>query len=96
RATALAAACARAGFAPRATVRIGEWTGKFGFVAAGLGVTLVPAIAAYAVPADLVLRSLGGLAPRRTVYAALPSAPLPAARTLVRLLAGQAGQWGRA
>ncbi|WP_344915759.1 LysR family transcriptional regulator [Streptosporangium oxazolinicum] len=92
RATALAAACARAGFAPRATVRIGEWTGKFGFVAAGLGVTLVPAIAAYAVPSDLVLRSLGDLAPRRTVYAALPPAPLAAARALVRLLARKAGQ----
>ncbi|MEU8207366.1 LysR family transcriptional regulator [Streptosporangium sp. NPDC049046] len=92
RATALVAACARAGFAPRATVRIGEWTGKFGFVAAGLGVTLVPSIAASAVPPDLVLRSLGDLAPRRTVYAALPPNPLPAARTLVRLLAGAAGQ----
>ncbi|MGC5013021.1 LysR family transcriptional regulator [Streptosporangium sp. DT93] len=96
RATALAAACARAGFTPRASVRIGEWTGKFGFVAAGLGITLVPAIAAQAVPFDLVLRSLGDLAPRRTVYAALPPAPLPAARTLVRLLSGQAGQWGGA
>ncbi len=29
-------------------------------------------------PADLVLRSLGGLAPRRTVYAALPPTPPPA------------------
>ncbi|GAA3031706.1 LysR family transcriptional regulator [Streptosporangium longisporum] len=96
RATALATACARAGFTPRASVRIGEWTGKFGFVAAGLGITLVPAIAAHAVPPDLVLRSLGDLAPRRTVYAALPPAPLPAARTLVRLLARQAGQWGGA
>ena len=92
RATALAEACARAGFTPRASVRISEWTGKFGFVAAGLGITLVPAIAAHAVPPDLVLRSLGELAPRRTVYAALPPVPLPAARTLVRLLAVQAGQ----
>ncbi|MFF5212119.1 LysR family transcriptional regulator [Streptosporangium sp. NPDC000396] len=92
RTTMLAEACARAGFAPRATVRISEWTGKFGFVAAGLGVTLVPAIAARAVPPELVLRSLGDLAPRRTVYAALPHTILPAARTLVRYLSEAAGQ----
>ncbi|MGW0451202.1 LysR substrate-binding domain-containing protein, partial [Streptosporangium sandarakinum] len=90
--TMLAQACARAGFAPRATVRIAEWTGKFGYVAAGLGVTLVPALAAPAVPAGLVLRSLGGSAPRRTVSTALPRTPLPAARALVRLLAEAAGQ----
>ncbi|WP_306868639.1 LysR family transcriptional regulator [Streptosporangium brasiliense] len=92
RTTMLDAACARAGFAPRATVRIAEWTGKFGYVAAGLGITLVPAIAAQAVPPDLVLRSLGDLAPRRTVYTVLPATPLPAARTLVRHLCEAAGQ----
>lgn len=92
RTTMLEEACARAGFTPRATVRIAEWTGKFGFVAAGLGITLVPAIAAPAVPPELVLRSLGDLAPHRTVYAALPGTPLPAARTLVRLLSEAAGQ----
>ncbi|MEV7011593.1 LysR family transcriptional regulator [Streptosporangium sp. NPDC051022] len=90
--TMLDEACARAGFTPRAKLRIAEWTGKFGFVAAGLGVTLVPAIAARAAPAGLVLRSLGDLAPRRTVYAALPRTVLPAARTLVSLLAEAAGQ----
>ncbi|SNT37480.1 DNA-binding transcriptional regulator, LysR family [Streptosporangium subroseum] len=90
--TMLGAACARAGFAPRTTVRIAEWTGKFGFVAAGLGITLVPSIAAGAVPPDLVLRSLGDLAPRRIVSAALPGTPLPAARALVRFLAKVAGQ----
>ncbi|MET9070110.1 LysR family transcriptional regulator [Streptosporangium sandarakinum] len=90
--TMLAQACARAGFAPRATLRIAEWTGKFGYVAAGFGVTLVPALAAPAVPAGLVLRSLGEWAPRRTVSTALPRTPLPAARALVRLLAEAAGQ----
>ncbi|MFJ2029666.1 LysR family transcriptional regulator [Streptosporangium sp. NPDC087985] len=91
-ATMLQVACARAGFTPRTTVRIAEWTGKFGFVAAGLGITLVPTLAARAVPPDLVLRSLGDLAPRRAVSAALPCSPLPAARTLVRLLSEAAGQ----
>ncbi|MBG0831196.1 LysR family transcriptional regulator [Planomonospora sp. ID67723] len=87
RRTMLGDACARAGFTPRATVRIAEWTGKFGFVAAGLGITLVPALAAWAVPDGIALRSLGEFAPRRTVSAALPRAPLPAARAFVRFLA---------
>ncbi|MER7208740.1 LysR family transcriptional regulator [Streptosporangium sp. NPDC000239] len=93
--TMLDTACAKAGFSPRARLRIAEWTGKFGFVAAGLGVTLVPGIAAHAVPRDLVLRSLGDLAPRRSVYAALPRATppsvLPAARALAGFLADAVG-----
>lgn len=84
--TLLAAACARAGFTPRGGLRVAEWAGKFGFVAAGLGVTLVPELAAGAVPADLVLRPLSNLAPSRKVYAALPEVPLPAALTFVGLL----------
>ncbi|MEU6724405.1 LysR family transcriptional regulator [Nonomuraea wenchangensis] len=84
--TLLLAACAAAGFAPRGGLRVAEWTGKFGFVAAGLGVTLVPELAARAVPAGLVLRPLLGQAPARRVYAALPEDPLPAALEFVRLL----------
>ncbi|MED7923276.1 LysR family transcriptional regulator [Nonomuraea sp. LP-02] len=84
--TLLLAACAAAGFAPRGGLRVAEWTGKFGFVAAGLGVTLVPELAARAVPAGLVLRPLRGQAPARRVYAALPEDPLPAALEFVRLL----------
>jgi DNA-binding transcriptional LysR family regulator len=87
--TLLVTACAAAGFTPRGGLRVAEWTGKFGFVAAGLGVTLVPELAARAVPADLVLRPLRGLAPVRKVYAALPEEPLPSAREFVRLL----GEW---
>ncbi|MGN9842778.1 LysR family transcriptional regulator [Nonomuraea sp. H19] len=87
--TLLQAACAAAGFTPRSGLRVAEWSGKFGFVAAGLGVTLVPELAARAVPPHLVLRPLRGLAPARKVYAALPESPLPAALELVNLL----GQW---
>ncbi|MER5999900.1 LysR substrate-binding domain-containing protein [Nonomuraea angiospora] len=87
--TLLVTACAAAGFTPRSGLRVAEWTGKFGFVAAGLGVTLVPELAARAVPGDLVLRPLRGMAPARKVYAALPEAPLPAALELVEML----GEW---
>ncbi|SEK84288.1 LysR family transcriptional regulator [Nonomuraea pusilla] len=84
--TLLVAACAAAGFTPRGGLRVAEWTGKFAFVAAGLGVTLVPELAAAAVPAELVLRPLRGLAPARRVYAALPDPALPAALEFTALL----------
>jgi DNA-binding transcriptional LysR family regulator len=87
--TLLVTACAAAGFTPRSGLRVAEWSGKFGFVAAGLGVTLVPELAARAVPADLVLKPLKGTAPVRKVYAALPDTPLPAALELVQML----GEW---
>jgi DNA-binding transcriptional LysR family regulator len=87
--TLLVTACAAAGFTPRSGLRVAEWSGKFGFVAAGLGVTLVPELAARAVPHDLVLMPLRGQMPVRTVYAALPDRPLPAAREL----AGMLGEW---
>ncbi|MEV4067549.1 LysR family transcriptional regulator [Nonomuraea dietziae] len=84
--TILQAACARAGFTPRGGLRVAEWTGKFGYVAAGLGVTLVPELAARAVPDGLVLRPISEEGPRRKVYAALPEVPLPSALAFVELL----------
>ncbi|MGW6745611.1 LysR family transcriptional regulator [Streptomyces sp. NPDC055025] len=86
RPTMLADACARAGFTPRKIIRIAEWSGKFGYAAAGLGVALVPSLAARAVPGELVLCRLTDPALRRTVHVALPAAPLPAALTLRDLL----------
>ncbi|MEV7681976.1 LysR family transcriptional regulator [Streptomyces sp. NPDC088341] len=86
RPTMLADACARAGFTPRKIIRIAEWSGKFGYAAAGLGVALVPSLAARAVPGELVLCRLTDPALRRTVHVALPATPLPAALTLRDLL----------
>lgn len=87
RPTILTAACARAGFTPRGGPRVAEWTGKFGYVAAGLGVTLVPELAARAVPGDLVVvRPISEEGPRRKVYAALPEVPLPSALAFVEIL----------
>ncbi|MFG1943321.1 LysR family transcriptional regulator [Nonomuraea sp. NPDC048826] len=87
--TLLLAACSAAGFTPRGGLRVAEWSGKFGFVAAGLGVTLVPELAARAVPPSIVLRRLRGRMPARTVYAVLPEPALPAATEL----AGMLGEW---
>ncbi|NUP37407.1 MAG: LysR family transcriptional regulator, partial [Streptomyces sp.] len=46
-------AALRQGFRPRVTHVVGEWTAKQGYVAAGLGVTLVPALAAESVRPDI-------------------------------------------
>ncbi|MEU0218593.1 LysR substrate-binding domain-containing protein [Streptomyces sp. NPDC006265] len=64
-------AAVRQGFSPRVAHVVGEWTAKQGYVAAGLGITLVPALAAASVRPDLAL--LGVLdegAPARAAYAA--------------------------
>ncbi|MFC4906189.1 LysR family transcriptional regulator [Actinomadura gamaensis] len=72
---ALHARCAPAGFVPRTPLRVAEWTSKLGLVAAGFGVTLVPALAVGGVREDVVLRPLSvadaRTEPRRTVYAAV-------------------------
>lgn len=82
----LADACARAGFTPAKVMRIAGWAGKFGYAVAGLGVALVPSLAAPAVPGELVLRPLTDPALRRTVHVALPDTPLPAALALREFL----------
>ncbi|MER7281415.1 LysR substrate-binding domain-containing protein [Dactylosporangium sp. NPDC000244] len=67
----LLGASARLGFRPRIEFVVQEWTAKFGFVAAGLGVTLVPGLAARTAPADVVLLPLDPAeVPPRTVMAA--------------------------
>ena len=68
--TVLAAAAAQAGFVPRTDITVPGWTAKQGFVAAGLGVTLVPALAAPAMRPDIVLRPLRDEQARRRVFAA--------------------------
>ncbi|MQY15355.1 HTH-type transcriptional regulator GltC [Streptomyces sp. RB5] len=85
----LISACLRRGFRPRIEVVAREWLAKFGFAAAGFGLTLVPALAAGSLPSGLVLRPLHrDDAPVRTVLAATPrgtSRP-PAVRAFLPLL----------
>ena len=47
-----------AGFRPRIEITAAEWTGKLGCVAAGLGVALVPALAATRVPPGIAMLRL--------------------------------------
>ncbi|GAA3396078.1 LysR family transcriptional regulator [Cryptosporangium minutisporangium] len=70
--TMLAAACERAGFVPRSDIDAPSWAAKLGYVAAGLGVTLIPRLATAAVRSDVVLRSVADDLPRRRVCLALP------------------------
>nr|WP_078631843.1 LysR family transcriptional regulator [Streptomyces resistomycificus] len=92
-------AALRQGFRPRIVHVVGEWTAKQGYVAAGLGVTLVPALAAASVRPDVALLPVldeGG--PARAVYAATArgrSLP-PAAEAFVGVLRESAARIPRA
>ncbi|WP_239158047.1 LysR family transcriptional regulator [Streptomyces sp. SID13726] len=88
-------AALRQGFRPRIAHVVGEWTAKQGYVAAGLGVALVPALAAESVRPDIALLPvLDEGAPARAVYAATVrgrSLP-PAAEAFVGALREAAGR----
>lgn len=59
------------GFRPRVSVVVADWLAKLGFVAQGLGVTLLPSLAVGAVRPDVALvRLRPDELPVRTVYAA--------------------------
>lgn len=67
-------ACARAGFAPRFTVEADEFATTVGFVAAGLGVAMVPMLALTSVPDSVRVCRVRGEEPKRYVYAVTRSA----------------------
>jgi DNA-binding transcriptional LysR family regulator len=90
--TLLAAARAQ-GFEPRVRFGAEHWPAKQGLVAAGVGVTLIPGLAIATVRDDVVLRSLGPHAPRRTVAAVLPAGyRSPAVAPFVELLRAEAAE----
>ena len=61
-------ACARAGFTPRFAVEGDEFATTVGFVAAGLGVAMVPMLALSSVPETARVRRIRGPEPKRHVY----------------------------
>ncbi|MFI1997074.1 LysR family transcriptional regulator [Actinoplanes sp. NPDC020271] len=64
----------RHGFEPRIDFVANEWFAKLGLVAAGFGITLLPALAARAAPPDLALLGVDpDEMPPRKVYAATPA-----------------------
>lgn len=78
--------------APRRVFRVREWTAKQGFVAAGLGITIVAALAAGGVRPDVELRPLRGAGSARRVVAVVDAAAGPAVELLLDLLRQGAGE----
>lgn len=87
----LSRACAREGFEPLHALRTDDYGVMQGFVAAGLGVALVPRLGLGRPREDIVVRELDGLALTRQIGVAIPrSGVLEAARTLLAALQAQA------
>jgi DNA-binding transcriptional LysR family regulator len=63
-------ACATAGFEPNVAFQSDDYTAIQGFIAAGVGVALIPDLALLAVRDDIAIRDLGAAAPSRHIYAA--------------------------
>jgi DNA-binding transcriptional LysR family regulator len=63
-------ACAIAGFEPRIVFQTDDYTAMQGFVAAGVGVSLIAELGLTSIREDIVVRNLGREAPVREVYAA--------------------------
>jgi DNA-binding transcriptional LysR family regulator len=68
------AACVRAGFTPRFALEADEFTTTVGFVAAGLGVAMVPMLALSSVPESVRTCRIRGHEPMRYVYSVSRSA----------------------
>ncbi|MFB7515266.1 LysR family transcriptional regulator [Streptomyces sp. NPDC056144] len=85
-----------AGFRPRTGLLAHDWIAKLGAVAAGLGITLVPALAATSVPRDVTLVTIHpDDVPYRGICAATPPTPTVAATAFLELLRETAEGWAR-
>jgi DNA-binding transcriptional LysR family regulator len=92
--TTLLAACLRSGFQPRIEYAVGAWTAKLGLVAAGMGPTLIPSLAARAARPDIALVPLHpDDTPVRHVYTATRRGQraAPAVAGFLRFLRAGAG-----
>lgn len=87
---AVLGACAAAGFAPDIAVECEEYATAQGFVAAGLGVSLIPLMGLGSRHPQVVVRRVRGPEPVRSIHAAVrkSSLSLPAVRGLLAALQG--------
>jgi DNA-binding transcriptional LysR family regulator len=88
--TSVIEACGLAGFMPNFAIEADEFATTVGFVAAGLGVAMVPRLALSALPEGVVVRRPAGARPKRSVYAVRRSASGTAERALVSALTDSA------
>ena len=89
-------ACREAGFEPRIAFESDDYHVLQGFVAAGLGVTLLPALALASLRPDVVAVPVASAAPERRVWAATRTAGSRSAATeaLLETLVDTAGRFG--
>ena len=80
-------ACLRHGFDPRIAFETDDYSAVQGFVAAGVGVSLIAELGLRSVRDDIVIRSLGRDAPVRQIFAtALKGYRSPATAAMLELL----------
>ena len=87
-------ACHAAGFEPRIAFQNDDYPAILGFVAAGVGVALIPDMVARGVRDDVVVRNLRPAAPVRPIFAVLPAGyHSPAATAMVDVLRDISERW---
>jgi DNA-binding transcriptional LysR family regulator len=87
-------ACHEAGFEPQIAFQNDDYPAILGFVAAGVGVALVPDMVARGLRDDVVVRHLEPAVPARPIMAALPSGYVtPAAQAMLDVLREVSEAW---
>ena len=87
-------ACHEAGFEPRIAFQNDDYSAILGFVAAGVGVALVPDMVARSIRDDVVVRELDPAVPARPIMAALAAGYVtPAAEAMLEVLREVADAW---
>jgi len=90
-----ARACRAAGFEPHVTFENDDYSAIAGFVAAGVGVAMIPDLAATSIRGDVVLRSLGPGGPVRQIAAATKAGGYrsPATQAMLDTLVEVSAEW---
>jgi DNA-binding transcriptional LysR family regulator len=87
-------ACHAAGFEPQIAFQNDDYPAILGFVAAGVGVALIPDMVTRGVREDVVVRALDPSPPPRPIFAALPSGyRSPAAAAMLTVLREVSDAW---
>jgi DNA-binding transcriptional LysR family regulator len=86
----LVEACHAAGFTPPFHVEAHDYPTAIAFVDAGIGITVLPGLAARNLPAGVVTVPVVGPTPRRSIYALVQTSieDTPPARAVLKSLAG--------
>ncbi len=87
-------ACHAAGFEPRIAFQNDDYPAMLGFVAAGVGVALIPDMVTRAIRDDVVVRPLQPAPPPRPILVVLPSGyRSPAAAAMLAILREVSDEW---